>query len=76
MRACSATGLAQRVIETVRTSPAGAEFRFTPDPADPAAFGCEDANVLHVERETDGTVMFPRCAAFPYTLQRCPAPAR
>ena len=71
-----AAGLQRRVIETVRTSPAGAEFRFSPEAADPAAFGCENPNVLHVARETDSTVTFPHCAAFPYPLHRCPAPAR
>lgn len=64
--------LAQRVIETVRTSPTGAEFRFAPDADDPAGFGCDDANTLHVQRDSDTRISFPRCAAFPYPLERCP----
>ncbi len=66
------TGAVQRVIETVRTTPTGAEFRFTPDTDDQGGFGCEDSNVLHVERETGSTISFPHCAAFPYPLERCP----
>lgn len=69
------TALAQRVIETVRTTPTGAEFRFTPDDADADGFGCEDANVLHVLRISDSDISLPRCTAFPYPLKRCPAPA-
>ncbi len=74
----SLTGAAmtRRVIETVRTSPAGAEFRFTPGTEDTAGFGCEDPNVLHVARENDSTISFPHCAAFPYPLQRCPTPGK
>ena len=68
--------LTRRVIETVRTSPAGAEFRFAPLAEDTGSFGCEDPNVLHVARENDTTISFPHCAAFPYPLQRCPVPGR
>ena len=68
------TGMARRVIETVRTSPAGAEIRLTPAPDD-SGFGCENADVLHVARESDTMISFPRCAAFPYPLQKCAAPA-
>ena len=64
--------LVRREVETVRTTPAGAEFRFTPSDDDPAGFGCENPNVLHVERNKDGSVSFPNCSAFPYPLQRCP----
>ena len=67
-------GVIQRVIETVRTTPEGAEFRFTPEEADTSAFGCGDANVLHVARESNDAITFPHCAAFPYPLQRCPTP--
>ena len=66
------TAIVQRVIETVRTTPAGAEFRFTPDADAEAGFGCEDANVLHVTRENDHAISFPHCTAFPYPLERCP----
>ncbi len=69
-------GMSKRVIETVRTSAAGAEFRFTPDGNDTSSFGCEDPNVLHVARETGEMITFPHCAAFPYPLQRCPTPAK
>lgn len=63
----------QRVIETVRATPMGAEFRFSPVSGGAAAgFGCEDPNILHVAREA-GTIAFPHCAAFPYPLHRCPA---
>ena len=65
-------GAVQRVIETVRTTPAGAEFRFSPDADAQAGFGCEDPNTLHVARETGSTISFPHCAAFPYPLERCP----
>ncbi len=64
--------LAQRVIETVRTTPQGAEFRFTPDANDPAGFGCPDSNDLYVQRSSDSEISFPRCVAFPYPLHRCP----
>ena len=70
------SGLIRRVIETVRTTPAGAEFRFSPEATDAGAFGCEDINELHVARETDSTITFPHCAGFPYPLQRCPMPSR
>ncbi len=70
--ALTTPGLKQRVIETVRTSPTGAEFRLTPDPSDPAAFGCDGPDTLHVLRESNDKISFPNCAAFPYPLQRCP----
>ncbi len=67
--------MAQSVIETVRTTPTGAEFRFTPQPGDPkpgdTGFGCTDPNELPVLRESPTTISFPRCAAFPYRLERC-----
>jgi hypothetical protein len=63
--------LVQRVIETVRTTPAGAEFRFTPGSEAEGGFGCEDPNTLHVARESIDVVTFPRCTAFPYPLHRC-----
>ena len=69
-------GMTPRVIETVRTSPGGADFRFSPESNDPGAFGCSDLNVLHVAREGNDRISFPNCAAFPYPLHRCPAPAR
>ena len=76
----------QREIETVRTSPQGAEFRFTGSAAStPAAqalgmgagqapgFGCESADVLHVLRRGENEISFPGCADFPNPLVRCPS---
>ena len=68
--------MTRRVIETVRTSPTGAEFRFSPDEDDSSSFGCEDPNLLHVARENNDMISFPHCAAFPYPLVRCSAPTR
>ncbi len=67
----TSTALARRIIETVRTTPEGAEFRFTPTSDDPAGFGCDSANALYVARQDNNTISFPRCAGFPYPLQRC-----
>ncbi len=67
----TSTAMAQRVIETVRTTPEGAEFRFTPSADDMGGFGCDAANVLYVARQGENAISFPRCAAFPYPLQRC-----
>jgi hypothetical protein len=79
---------AQRQIETVRATATGAEFRFVA-PVQPAAeggtlfgppgaaqavgFGCETADVLHVQRQGENQISFPHCADFPYPLIRCPA---
>ncbi len=68
----TAASLTPRVIETVRTSASGAEFRFTPDATDAAGFGCDDPNELHVARE-GAAISFPHCAGFPYPLERCPS---
>jgi hypothetical protein len=67
----TSTTMSERVIETVRTTAEGAEFRFTPAAGDTTGFGCDTANVLYVARQTDNIINFPRCAAFPYPLQRC-----
>ncbi|MBS0562728.1 MAG: hypothetical protein JSR21_21980 [Proteobacteria bacterium] len=82
------TTYAQRVIETVRGTPNGTEFRFTapllPAPgasmvglgaAPQPGFGCASPNILNVQREGKGedTIAFPGCADFPYPLVRCPA---
>ena len=64
-------GLTTRIIETVRTSPAGAEFRFAPATDPDPGYGCDDANVLHVARGAGEEISFPHCTAFPYPLQRC-----
>jgi hypothetical protein len=75
----------QRVIESARTTPTGAEFRFAQalsGPTDllgagtaPAAqgFGCDNPDVLRVDRHTDNEIGFPGCGDFPYPLVRCPA---
>ncbi len=65
--------LIQRVIETVRATPTGAEFRFTPGASADGGFGCEDPNTLHVARDSLDVVSFPHCSAFPYPLHRCGA---
>jgi hypothetical protein len=78
----------QRQIETARATATGAEFRLVA-PVQPAAeggtlfgppgatpvvgFGCETANVLHVQRLDENQISFPHCADFPYRLIRCPA---
>ncbi len=66
--------MSQRVIETVRTAPAGAEFRFSPNAADADSFGCADPDTLHVLRTSQMQISFPGCSTFPYPLQRCPTP--
>lgn len=76
----------QRVVETALTSSSGVEFRFTaaspsgssellgtPETANAAGFGCNGADVLHVQRRTDNEITFPGCTDFPYPLVRCPA---
>jgi hypothetical protein len=74
----------QRVIETARETPDGAEFRFASAPpiaagplgldapAPTPGFGCESPDVLHVQRHTQNEIAFPGCADFPYPLVRCP----
>jgi hypothetical protein len=79
---------AQRLIETVRITAEGAEFRFTP--ATPTAqsgpfslptgaasntpgFGCVSPDILRVQRRTEHEISFPGCNDFPYPLVRCPA---
>ena len=80
------TTYTQRVVETARTNANGTEFRFTPVAAPPTGgllgltappavtgFGCEDPNVLHVERKSDNEISFPGCQEFSYPLVRCGA---
>ncbi len=78
----------QRVVERARATATGAEFRFVA-PVEPTAgggtlfgspratpavgFGCETADVLHVQRHGENQISFPHCADFPYPLIRCPA---
>lgn len=76
----------QRVIATARATGKDVEFRFAPAPAEapsggmmglaaPAGdngFGCDDPDVLHVQRHTENEISFPGCAEFPNPLVRCP----
>jgi hypothetical protein len=79
----------QRLIETARSSPAGAEFRLQPAenaagvvtsgllgvtaPPPELGFGCENADVLHVQRRGENVISFPGCKDFPEPLVRCPS---
>lgn len=75
--------LTQRVIETARTTPTGAEFRFAglggapgsllglAGPR-PGGFGCADPDALVVQRRGENEITFPGCADFPNPLVRCP----
>jgi hypothetical protein len=78
----------QRLVETARTTATGAEFRFARSmqtgQAGPfgitqngsggeTGFGCEDPDVLHVQRRGENEISFPGCPEFPYPLVRCPA---
>ena len=76
---------AQRLVETARVTPEGAEFRFV-EQAPPAGspftlgggggaigFGCISPDVLRVQRRTENEISFPGCNDFPYPLVRCPA---
>ena len=77
----------QRVIETVRETTNGVEFRFVapsaPPPSaeagllgldvhGPGGFGCDSPDVLHVVRNADQSIVFQGCNDFPYPLVRCP----
>ena len=72
--------LTQREVETARTTPQGTEFRFAAAPggggllggsAARPGFGCEDPDVLHVQRRGENEISFPGCADFPNPLVRC-----
>lgn len=74
--------LTQREIETARAVPGGMEFRFAGRPgagtgllgsrvAAMTGFGCEAADLLHVQRRGENEIMFPGCADFPNPLVRC-----
>jgi hypothetical protein len=75
----------QRLVETARGTGNGVDFRFSPAAAPAAApgspefsgggaggFGCESADVLHVQRITKNQIRFPGCGDFPFALVRCP----
>ncbi len=51
--------MSEQTIETVRTTPTGAEFRFAPGGDASSSFGCESPNVLHVARENSNKINFP-----------------
>ena len=66
-----------RVIETARATPQGWEFRFAAAQAAPGGppavgFGCDDPDMLHVQRRGTNEIAFPGCADFPFPLVRCP----
>ncbi len=74
--------LTQREIETARTSPQGAEFRFAAAPGGGSGlldsgvgrangFGCASPDELHVQRRGENEIAFPGCADFPNPLIRC-----
>ena len=72
--------LTQREIETVRGTPSGLEFRFVgtggtrllgPTGPQLPGFGCENPDVLHVQRRGENEISFPGCADFPNPLVRC-----
>ena len=74
--------LTQREIETARGVPQGMEFRLAGRPgAGPGilgnripamtGFGCENPDILHVQRRGENEIAFPGCADFPNPLVRC-----
>jgi len=72
--------LTQREVESVRVEGGTEEFRFRPVAQGPASitaglrsvgFGCETANVLHVQRRGENEIIFPNCSDFPNPLVRC-----
>lgn len=79
---------AQRIVAAVRRTEDGFDLRFEPagggeaagvasalglPPPQPAeGFGCESADVLHVQRKGENEIAFPGCADFPNPLVRCP----
>jgi hypothetical protein len=76
----------QRLVETARSTGNGVEFRFAqsvqsqPGPfglqqgaGGDVDFGCDNPDVLHVQRRGENEINFPGCPEFPYPLVRCPA---
>jgi hypothetical protein len=79
----------ERVVVTARTSAGQTDFEFTPAldplasnsngllglaaPKAAAGFGCENPDLLHVQRVSDTEIRFPGCREFPNTLVRCGA---
>ena len=79
---------AQRLVETARVTPEGAEFRFTRPVAEAPAgpfnlspggasndvgFGCSSPDYLRVQRHGENEITLPGCTDFPYPLVRCSA---
>ena len=77
---------AQRTVETARTTANGVEFHFDRSlqlaQASPfnltqgggdVGFGCENPDLLHVQKRGENEISFPNCPEFPYPLVRCPA---
>ncbi|MEO9191660.1 MAG: hypothetical protein ABI224_16890 [Acetobacteraceae bacterium] len=74
----------QREIETARGTGNGIDIHFVTAgpratagglgiaPAD-FGFGCDSADVLHVQRLSPNEISFPGCKDFPFPLVRCPA---
>lgn len=73
----------QRGIETARGTGNGIDIHFSAAPAPASAglgqdaggfgFGCDGADVLHVQRVSPNEISFPGCRDFPFPLVRCPA---
>ncbi len=74
--------LTQREIETVRSSPQGADFRFAVSGGGGSGllgdgggrangFGCASPDELRVQRRGENEITFPGCADFPNPLVRC-----
>jgi hypothetical protein len=72
--------MTEREVQTARAVPTGIEFRFLPATTGStmlggattlAGFGCEDPNVLHVQRRGENEIAFPGCVDFPNPLIRC-----
>jgi hypothetical protein len=71
----------QRIVETVRVTPDGAEIRFRPIPRIPGmfgaqanpGFGCGSPDLLTIRRRGANEIEFPGCLDFPSPLVRCPA---
>jgi len=77
---------AERLVETARVTAGGVEFRFARSQisqpslfgqpqgnVSETGFGCENPDVLHVQRRSENEISFPGCPEFPYPLVRCPA---